>query len=186
MVVAGCAAGAPGPCPRGRSSEMQVIDRLFERAFASEAGVLALIGEAGAGKSALLEAAADSPRLPQAGATVLRATGVQWERGLPLAGLVELLRPLRSLLTELPADTAELARALLGEGGRSSLDRFAVGVGTLGLLAAAGEHAPVAVLVDDAQWMDDPVRGSAGLCPSPAAGGSGGGADRRSRYVHRS
>ena len=86
---------------------------------------------------------------------VLRARGVQSEAHIPFAGLLELLRPAlgRDRPDPRPAGrrAGERARAAAG---RQRRDRFAVGAATLSLLAAYAEDAPVAVLVDDAHWLD--------------------------------
>ncbi len=99
---------------------------------------------------------------------MLRARAVEAETALAFAGLSELLRPLTPLLGELePAQASALAAALGvrapladaaadGEEGRGAAP-FAVAVALLGLLEAAAVRAPsgVAVLVDDAHWLDD-------------------------------
>jgi DNA-binding CsgD family transcriptional regulator/tetratricopeptide (TPR) repeat protein len=73
-------------------------------------------------------------------------------------GLLELVRPLADRLADLPRGHRYALEAALGveEGGAG--DRFAVGAGTLSLLAAAAEHRPVLVLADDLHWVDRPSR----------------------------
>lgn len=114
--------------------------------------MLALVGEAGIGKTALLD---DAAALGD-GMQVLRARGVESEADVPFAGLLELLRPALGALDRVPTpQAAALQRALALRPGRAE-DRFAVGAATLSLLAAYAEEAPVLVLVDDANWLDTP------------------------------
>jgi DNA-binding CsgD family transcriptional regulator len=134
----------------GREAEQEALALVLSDARAGKSRVLALVGEAGIGKSSLLDAAAELAQ----GMRVLRARGVQSEVQIPFAGLFELLRPTLGHLDRIPAPQAEaLERALALRPGRPE-DRFAVGAATLSLLAAAAEADPLAVLVDDAQWLD--------------------------------
>jgi DNA-binding CsgD family transcriptional regulator len=134
----------------GRDHEQQALVRLLEDARAGGSGVLAIAGEAGIGKSALLAYAEDQA----AGMNVLRARGVQSEAHIPFAGLFELLRPALSLINQIPGPQAEALESALALRPASAPGRFAVGAATLSLLAAYSDQAPVAVLVDDAHWLD--------------------------------
>ena len=87
---------------------------------------------------------------------VLAARGVEEEASIPFAGLLELLRPVLGHLDSLPAPQAAALRSALALGPAVSSDRLAIGAATLGLLAAAAEDWPLCVLVDDAQWLDEP------------------------------
>lgn len=134
----------------GRDEEQRDLDRLLASARSGRSGILVLSGEAGIGKSALLDAA---ERLA-AGMRVLRARGVEAEGEVPFGGLLELLRPALRALDRVPRPQAaalESALALRPGGGH---DRFAVGAATLSLLAASADDVPLLVLVDDAQWLD--------------------------------
>ena len=135
----------------GRDLEQQTLVRLLDDARAGRSGVLAIAGEAGIGKSALLVYAEQQA----AGMNMLRARGVQSEAHIPFAGLFELLRPALSWIDQIPDPQATaLESALALRPAASAPGRFAVGAATLSLLAAYSEKAPVAVLVDDAQWLD--------------------------------
>ncbi|KQY21295.1 hypothetical protein ASD16_18480 [Cellulomonas sp. Root485] len=138
----------------GRERERQVISRLVAAARVGESGTLLLSGEAGIGKSALLEDAASA--IGDAGMRVLRAAGVDAEREVPFGGLLQLLRPVLDQLDAIPAPQAEAlgsALALLpGSGG----ERFAVGAAVLSLLSRVAEDRPLAVIVDDAHLLDPP------------------------------
>ena len=76
------------------------------------------------------------------------------EAELPCAGLHQLLRPVLGHLDDLPAPQAAALRAALAIDVGASTERFAVYVGTLGLLAAAAEHEPLLCLIEDAHWLD--------------------------------
>ena len=139
----------------GREREQAILGRLLQDARASRSGVLAIVGEAGIGKSALL-AYAQEQADGVYGMKVLRARGVQSEAHIPFAGLFELLRPALGCLGEIPAPQAAALESSLAlrPAAAAGQDRFAVGAGTLSLLSAYADEAPVAVLLDDAQWLD--------------------------------
>jgi DNA-binding CsgD family transcriptional regulator len=135
----------------GRDREQQTLVRLLDGARAGRSGVLAIAGGAGIGKSALLGYAAEQA----VGLNVLRARGVQSEAQIPFAGLFELLRPALPWIDQIPdPQAAALESALALRPAASAPGRFAVGAATLSLLAAYSEQSPVAVLVDDAHWLD--------------------------------
>ncbi|HEY2777714.1 MAG TPA: LuxR family transcriptional regulator [Gaiellaceae bacterium] len=135
----------------GRDRERQLLERLLSDAGAGTSSVLAIVGEPGIGKSALLEEA----RRTATGFTILRARGVESEARVPFGGLLELLRPALGRLRSIPGPQADaLGRALALQPGPTG-ERFAVGAATLSLLAAEAEEQPVLVLLDDAQWFDE-------------------------------
>ena len=134
----------------GRDHEQRALVRLLENARVGRSDVLAIIGEAGIGKSALLVYAQEQAT----GMNVLRARGVQSEAHIPFAGLFELLRPALPCMDQIPGPQAAALESALALRPASAPGRFAVGAATLSLLAAYSEAAPVAVLVDDAHWLD--------------------------------
>jgi DNA-binding CsgD family transcriptional regulator len=135
----------------GRRAECDTLDRLLADARRSRSGVLMLRGEAGVGKSALLEHAAGRAE----GMTVLRAAGVESEAELPFAALHQLLRPVLDRARRLPDPQAAALAGALGHGTPAEpRDRFLVSVAVLSLLAEAAEDRPVLGLVDEAQWLD--------------------------------
>lgn len=136
----------------GRRGECAELDALLHRAAAGESGVLVLRGEAGIGKSALLDYAADQA----AGFTVLRAAGFEAEADLAFAGVYGLLRPVLKHLDEVPEMQARALAGALGLAPSDAPDRFMVSAAALGLLAAAAEQRPLVCLIDDAQWLDRP------------------------------
>ena len=134
----------------GRRDEREALARLLDAARESRSGVLALVGEPGIGKSALLDDLAAGAR----GMRVLRARGVESEGAVPFGGLLELLRPALGVLDRIPAPQAAALEGALALRPGGAQDRFAVGAATLSLLAAHAEDAPVLVVVDDAHWLD--------------------------------
>jgi len=134
----------------GRSEQLAAIDRLLEGMRSGQAGALVLRGQAGIGKTALLDAAEQKA----SGARVLRVTGVESEVELPFAALHVLLRPVLDEIGALPERQAAALRGAFGMAEAAVADRFLVGLGVLSLVAELAEDRPVLVLADDAQWVD--------------------------------
>jgi DNA-binding CsgD family transcriptional regulator len=138
------------PVLLGREQERLAIDRVLAEARAGRSGVLALVGEPGIGKTALLEHA-----VANAGdMRVLRARGVEPEAEVPFAALAEVLRPALARLDRIPARQAEALAGALALGATSAADRFAIGAATLSLLSAYADDGPLLLVVDDAQLLD--------------------------------
>ncbi|MFF3493101.1 AAA family ATPase [Streptomyces sp. NPDC002795] len=138
----------------GRDAERAAIEALIAGARAGRSGVLVVRGEAGIGKTALLdEAAAVAEDF-----RVLRGTGVEFESALPFSGLHLLLRGTTGEIADLPAGQAHALRAALGLGPAPTVgeDRFLVGLAVLSLLAELAEGRPLLCIVDDAHWLDQP------------------------------
>ena len=131
-------------------AEQKQIETLLHQAREGRGGALILRGEAGIGKTALLEHAEARGE----GLCVLRALGVEAEAELPFSGLHELLRPILQLLDELPEPQAGALKAALALAPTDGVDRFSIYAATLSLLAAAAEQHTVLCVVDDAQWLD--------------------------------
>ena len=134
----------------GRDAETATLDRLLEAARDGRSGALLLRGEAGIGKTALLDHAAAIAE----GFLVLRATGIESEAELPYATLHQLLRPPADRIDGLAEPQARALRGALGLADERDVDRFLVGVGTLTVLADAADEQPVLALLDDAAWFD--------------------------------
>ncbi len=134
----------------GRDLERQQIDQALAQARSGTTARLALVGEPGIGKTVLLGYAAERA----AGMQVLRARGIESEAQIPFGSLLELIRPALMMLQKIPEPQADALEGALALRPGTAHDRFAVGAATLSLLAAYAEQAPVAVLVDDAQWLD--------------------------------
>ncbi len=136
----------------GRSQELAALDELVADLLANGGRALLLHGDAGIGKTTLLEALVE-----RCGdqVVVLRARGVETEAELAFSALADLLTPLAGGLSELPAPQSAALAAALALGPPAPGDRMAVCVATLGLLRAAAAARPLMVVVDDVQWLDD-------------------------------
>jgi DNA-binding CsgD family transcriptional regulator len=132
-----------------------VLDSLVDRLGDATGGAIVVRGEAGIGKSAVLAAVAD--RASERGIQVRYATGVQSEARLPFAGLHQLLQPMLHLADSLPG---RQRRALLAAFGRSDDDGaptlYLTALATLELISDAAQDAPMLLVVEDAQWLDQP------------------------------
>ncbi|HEX8208493.1 MAG TPA: ATP-binding protein, partial [Solirubrobacteraceae bacterium] len=134
----------------GRTRERSELEAVLEAARDGRSTVLIVHGEAGIGKTTLLdEAVAAAPDF-----RVLRARGYESESDIPFAGLLDLLSPLLDLLDRIPPAQAAALRGSLALGEPVPHDQFAVPAAVLSLLAVAAEEQPVLVVVDDVQWLD--------------------------------
>src|SRR5215216_3507018 len=135
---------------RGRGSECALLDDLVAAVRRCESRSLVLRGEAGIGKTALLEYLIASA----SDLTVVRAVGVESEMELGFASLHQLCGPLLDRLPELPDPQRRAVEIVFGLSAGPARDRFFVGLAVLGLFAAAAEQRPLLCVVDDAQWLD--------------------------------
>jgi DNA-binding CsgD family transcriptional regulator len=133
-----------------RRAESEMLDRLVGHARAGTSGVLVVTGEAGVGKTALLDRLVARAE----GCRVLRAAGVESEMELAFAGLHQLCAPFLGRLDGLPAPQREALGAAFGVNVGDPPDRFRVGLAVLGMLAAEAEEQPLICIVDDVQWLD--------------------------------
>jgi DNA-binding CsgD family transcriptional regulator len=135
---------------RGRRAECAELERLLEVMHTGHSGVVVLRGEAGIGKTALLEYAAKRAD----GCRVARAVGVESEMELPFAGLHQLCAPLLAGLERLPPPQRDALGTAFGLASGARPDRFLVGLAFLSLLSDAADQEPLVCLIDDAQWLD--------------------------------
>jgi DNA-binding CsgD family transcriptional regulator len=135
---------------RGRDHERAVLDGLLAGAREGRSGALVLRGEAGVGKTALLEHLVDAA----SGMRVVRAVGVESEMELPFAALHPLLGPLLDGMERLPRLQRDALRTVFGLGDGPVPDRSLVGLAVLGLVAETTDERPLLCVVDDAQWLD--------------------------------
>ncbi|WP_308123779.1 helix-turn-helix transcriptional regulator [Modestobacter marinus] len=134
----------------GRRSECERLSGVVADAKAGRSQVLVLRGEAGIGKSALLDHLLERAT----GCRVAYAAGSEWEMELPFAGLHQLCMPYLDLLDELPRPQEEALGTAFGLRSGSAPDRFLVGLAVLTLLSEVAEERPLVCVVDDAQWLD--------------------------------
>ena len=135
---------------QGRASECRTLDGLLASVRASRSATLVLRGDAGVGKTALLDYLRDQA----SGCRVARAVGVQAEMELPFAGLHQLCLPMLARLECLPVPQRDALATAFGLSAGTPPDRFLVGLAVLTLLADAAAAQPLVCLVDDAQWLD--------------------------------
>ena len=133
-----------------RQAERGVLEGLLEAIRAGESRALVVSGEAGVGKTALLEYLSQQA----SGCRLARAAGVQSEMELPFAGLHQLCAPMLDNLPHLPRPQREALRTAFGISAGSAPDRFLVGLAVLSLLSDAAEQQPLVCVVDDEQWLD--------------------------------
>jgi predicted ATPase len=135
---------------RGRSRECAQLDQLLAEVRDAESQVLVIRGDAGVGKSALLDylvANASDCR-------ITRAVGIESEMELAFAGLHQLCAPMLDLLHLLSAPQADAITTAFGLSAGEPPDRFLIGLAVLSLLSEAAEQQPLLCVVDDAQWLD--------------------------------
>ena len=136
----------------GRESERRMVGELLTEARAGRSCSLVFLGEAGIGKTALLDHVAGEAG--DSGFAVVRLTGWESEQQLTFAGLHRLCAPFMSHLDALPVPQRAALDVALGLGIGPTPDNFLVGLATLSLLAESAEETPLLCLVDDAHWLD--------------------------------
>ncbi|MGW2706948.1 ATP-binding protein [Streptomyces sp. NPDC001340] len=134
----------------GRARERIELDALLADARHGAGSVLVIRGEAGIGKTALMQYCARQAF----GFQVREVCGVESEMELPFAALHQLCAPMLDRLDVLPAPQQQAIRVAFGLAGGSPPDPFIVGLATLGLLSEVAAERPLVCLVDDAQWLD--------------------------------
>jgi AAA ATPase domain len=135
---------------RGRASECETLRGLVSTVRSGSCEVLVLRGEAGVGKTALLEHVSELAY----GFRCVEVAGVESDMELAFAGLQQLCAPLLDHLDELPEPQREALNVAFGRGVGPTPDRFLVGLAVLSLMAAAATDQPLLCVVDDAQWLD--------------------------------
>ena len=141
----------------GRREECAALDKVVADVLAGGSRVLVLRGDAGMGKTALLDylsgqIARETAR--GAGWRVTSAVGVQSEMDLAYSGLHHMCSPLLDYLDELPVPQRDALATVFGLTAGPAPDRFLVGLAALTLVAQAAEQQPLACIVDDGQWLD--------------------------------
>src|SRR5258708_20416572 len=140
-----------GPELIEREQESTVLDGLVDR-LRDGGGVVVVRGEAGIGKSALLQRV--RRRAEAQGVRPLITVGVESEAEFAFAGLHQLLRPVIGDLAELPESQRQTLEAALGLGVDLKPDSFRVAVAVFRLICELADSIPLVLVVDDAQWLD--------------------------------
>jgi DNA-binding CsgD family transcriptional regulator len=134
----------------GRSEELARLDAILDRVRGGMSGCIVLRGEAGIGKTALLDETEDAARE----FLVLRLEGIESEMQLAYAALHRLLRPYLAYLRVLPEPQRDALESAFGLASAGPPDRFMVSLAALSLLGEVAKRNALLVIVDDAQWID--------------------------------
>ncbi|GAA0583251.1 ATP-binding protein [Kribbella sandramycini] len=134
----------------GRRADRARLGQVVTGVRAGAGQVLIVHGEAGIGKTALLDEAAGAAE----GCQVARAAGVESEMELAFAGLHQLCAPYLALAEQLPQPQRVALKVAFGIEFGGPPDRFLVGAAVLTLLSAVADRTPLLCLIDDAQWLD--------------------------------
>ena len=132
----------------GRRTELDLLGGVLRNLDRGSGVTIRLRGDAGIGKTTLLDWVA--------GATdgaVIRLTGSESDAELAYSGLASLLKGIRALQVKIPIPHAQVLADAIDCG--TPHGQLTIAGATLAALAAAGEHAPVVLLIDDGQWLDE-------------------------------
>jgi DNA-binding CsgD family transcriptional regulator len=135
----------------GREVECRALDALVTALHTGASQALVIHGDAGVGKTALLDyIAASAP-----GCRVRRISGMEAEADFAFAALHQVCAPLLGEFAgELPAPQLAALCTALGQRPGPVPDRFLLGLAVLALLSDTAERQPLLLLVDDHQWVD--------------------------------
>jgi DNA-binding CsgD family transcriptional regulator len=145
---------ATGSSMIGRDAELATV-RTFLRGPGRTGGALVFSGEAGMGKTALLEAAVTDAKA--AGFRVLRVSGAEFEGSISFAGLHQLLYPILDRVAALPSDQRDALSAALGLAKAEPPGPLVLVNAVLAILSEYASDRPVLVAVDDLPWLDRPT-----------------------------
>ncbi|WP_143220602.1 ATP-binding protein, partial [Actinomadura sp. CNU-125] len=134
---------------RARRPELAAVDRLLRDVPTGRGGALVVHGDAGIGKTALLERAVAA--VP--GLRPLRANGTG-TAGLPYGALHELCEPVLARAETLPGPQRDALEVLFALRDGPPPEPSRLGHAVRGLLAAAGREQPTVCLLDDADALD--------------------------------
>lgn len=140
----------------GRDDALRVLSDVLARG-----GSAVTIGDPGMGKSSLLKVADQLAQ--RRGRRVLSVTPAQFDRGLPFAGLAELIGQVpEEAERSLPGPQRRALAVALhrAEPDGAEIDALAVPLAVQGLLKRLCESEPVTVIIDDLQWVDQATAGS--------------------------
>jgi DNA-binding CsgD family transcriptional regulator len=134
----------------GRRNERKILDDLLAGVRGGRSAAIVVHGEAGIGKTALLEYALRGA----SGCQIARAAGVESEMEMAFGGLHQVCAPFLDRVDRLPDPQRNAIGTAFGLNTAAPPDRFLVGLAVLSLLADVAEERPLVCLIDDAQWLD--------------------------------
>jgi DNA-binding CsgD family transcriptional regulator len=134
----------------GRQRECAALDAGLAALRTGQSQALVLRGEAGVGKTTLLNYLVARA----AGCQVVSAAGVQNELELAFSGLYQVCAPMLDRVDRLPSPQAGALLTAFGMSCGEPPDRFLVSMAALGLLAECAQDRPLVCVIDDAQWLD--------------------------------
>ncbi len=138
----------------GRDAEIAQLEAALAGAVEHGAALL-VIGEAGIGKTSLLDTAVKHAR--NRGYRVLAVTGLESEAQLPYAGLHQLLQPVLESAGSLPVPQRSALLTALGMRAGAPPEMFLVALATLNLIDGVGDESSLVLVADDVQWLDPPT-----------------------------
>ena len=142
----------------GRQRELEALRYALDSARTGAGGSGTLLrGDAGIGKTALLEWAEEQARAD--GFTVLRAVGAEAEAELAFGALHQILWPLLEHSDALHPRQRNALECVLGLREGLPPGGFLVGASALALLADEARRNPLLIVVDDLHWVDSSSAG---------------------------
>lgn len=134
----------------GREQESRALDNFLDDVRNGESRVMVVHGEAGVGKTSLLEYVSGRA----SDCRVVAVAAVEAEKELPFATLHQLCAHSLDRLQLLPAPQRDALEVTFGIGTGPAPERLLVGLAVLGLLSELAAERPLVCLVDDAHWLD--------------------------------
>ncbi len=140
---------------RGREALVDELVDVARRAAGGHGSARTIVGEAGVGKTSVVDEVARRLAASPIGFHVVRLKGLEAEVEMAWSGLAGLVDRHLDRLAALPAARAASINAALAlTGAGAPVEPFGVAVAARDLIAEAAEEAPIVVLVDDLPWID--------------------------------
>lgn len=142
----------PPPVIVGRDSELSAIRSLVTATRDGEGSSALIVGDAGIGKTTMIESAVALAR--SEGFRVLRCRGVRSGQDVGFTGLHELIRPIADDIRHLPDRQRRAIEGAFGLREPARGDALILNIGVLSLIEDLAETTPVLLVVEDLHWMD--------------------------------